>query len=259
MSPSSAFLAGLALGAAAAAAGMLWDERRRARRLGRFLSHAAHEINTPITVINITVLNTLSGVFGELPPEQVKWIELMREQVGRLNGMVGELRDLVHLVLRRDLVLHAESAVPGDLAAAALTMVQRSAAQSETEVKADLPAGLPRVRVDRDRTIRTLTSLFFHARKFRSTGDIRLSGESRDGRVLLRLEYQGRPMSPDAARRSLELMYPAFQDRQHTLSAVGLGLGMLRALARIQGGDLDLAVGPDGRSALTLALALAKE
>lgn len=253
MSHWPAFLAGLAAGAAAAAAaGLLWD-RARHQKMGRFFSHAAHEINTPITAINITTLNFLSGVFGEMQPDQAKWMDMMREQVGRLNGMVGELRDLIHLMLSRDLALQTESVAAADLVEDALSAVRRGAATTQADVSADLPPGLPRVRVDRNRTVRTLTSLVFHARKFRASGDLRFTGELRGGRVALSLGYLGHFIPAGQVRRSLELLYPASR-AGHTLNAVGLGLGVLRAIARLQNGDLGMTVAADGRTVLTLSL-----
>jgi signal transduction histidine kinase len=252
MTAWSAFVGGLALGAAAAFGGLcLWD-RERSRRMGRFFSHAAHEINTPITAINITILNFLSGVFGEMPPDQVKWMDMMREQVGRLNGMVGELRDLIHLMLSRDLLLQTESVAPAELVEEALAAVRRGAASSQADVVVALSAGLPRGRVDRNRTVRTLTSLIFHARKFRAAGDLRLSGERQGAGVALRLEYAGHFIPAEEVARSLELLYPAHH-AGHTLNAVGLGLGVLRAIARLQGGDLAMQVAPDGRTVLCLS------
>ncbi|MDD5627549.1 MAG: HAMP domain-containing sensor histidine kinase, partial [Elusimicrobia bacterium] len=253
MAAGLAFLAGLVLGAALWAAAQRSWERRRSLRLGRFFSHAAHEINTPITAINITTLNFISGVFGPMPPDQVKWMEMMREQLGRLNGMVGELRDLIHLELCRDLALQSDSVVPADLVEEALAAVRRGAATSQGDIDAGLPPGLPRVRADRARAIRTLVSLVFHARKFRRSGGLRLTGEHQGAMVALRLEYAGHPISPAEAQRSLDLLYPAARSG-HTLNSVGLGLGILRAVARRGGGDLSIQVGPEARTTLCLCL-----
>ena len=195
---------------------------------------------------------------GELPSDQRKWMEMMREQVGRLYGMVAELRDLVHLMFSRDLALQTESVVLADLVEEAWAALRRGPAQPQAEIDTDLPADLPRVRVDRGRTVRTLTSLLFHARKFRTSGTPRLRGQRRDDTVTLRLEYQGLPLPPAEAQRSLELLYPAFDRAGHTLNAVGLGLGVLRAVSRCQGADLDFEVGPDGRAVLSLALPVAR-
>jgi|GEM_PF-1543028 len=253
-----AFLSGLVLGSAAALAGCFWWDHARSRRLGRFFSHAAHEINTPITAINITTLNFISGVFGEMPADQLKWMDMMREQVGRLNGMVGELRDLIHLMLSRDLLLQTENVVPADLVEEALAAVRRGPSPTQADVAADLPPGLPRVRVDRNRIVRTLTSLIFHARKFRASGDLRLTGEDRGAHAALRLEYTGQFIPADEVERSLGLLYSA-QRAGHTLNTVGLGLGVLRAIARLQGGDLEMQVAPGGRTVFCLSLPIAAQ
>jgi K+-sensing histidine kinase KdpD len=134
--------------------------------------------------------------------------------------------------------------------------VRRGAATSQADVNADLPVDLPRVRVDRARTIRTLVSLVFHARKFRRSGDLRLTGENCGAFVALRLDYAGHVIPQAEVQRSLDLLYPASR-AGHTLNAVGLGLGVLRAVARHGGGDLMMQVGPDGSTALCLSLPVA--
>ena len=102
MTPATAFLAGALVGAAGAGAAARALYRRKAELFGRLFSFAMHELNTPITAVNMTVINLLSEVFGELPAPLKPWIEMTREQVGRLNGLVGEVRDFVHMELHQD-------------------------------------------------------------------------------------------------------------------------------------------------------------
>jgi two-component system cell cycle sensor histidine kinase PleC len=251
------FFCGLLLGAAAAWAVGAALERRRRQRLGRFLSHAAHEINTPITAINITVLNLLSGVFGPIPPDQLKWIEMMREQLGRLNGMVGDLRDFIHLSLNRDLLIRSDSVDPREIITEAVALAKRGSDRSD--IVADVPAALPQVCADRDRMVRILSGLLFHARKFRASGDLRLSAQPAPGAVLVRVSYLGQAIPASEVACSLELLYPSYLRKGHTLNSVGLGLGVHRALVQKQGADLSFQVAPDGDSTLTLRLAEAVE
>lgn len=247
------FLGGFAAGAAISAAAGVWALRRRTRMLGRFFSFAAHEINSPVTAINMTILNLCSGVFGKVDDDQLKWMEMMKEQVGRLNGMVGELRDTIHLQLRRDLLTHIEDVPAEEVIHAGLASVRTGFAQAGVAIELVLPKDLPPVRVDRERAIRTLTSLLFHARKFRAGEALKLNAVSREGMVDLRLEYRGPRLSPEDVRDSLEVFYPARQRRDHVLSATGLGLGVLKALIERQGGRLAFEV-KDTLSTLTLSL-----
>ena len=87
--------------------------------------------------------------------------------------------------------------------------------------------------------------------------ELRLCARRHERAVALSLEYHGQPLDPAEARRSLELLYPGRDRAGHRLNAVGLGLGMLRALARRQGGDLSLLVGPDGVATLALTMPVA--
>lgn len=246
---------GLVLGALLGAAAATWVHYRRIKTLGRFFSFAAHEINSPITAVNMTILNFSSGVFGQIPDDQMKWIELMREQVGRLNGMVGELRDLIHMELYRDLYLHGEDLSLKETVETTLRQFRRGAAQAGFSVHVSLPDDLPKVHADPERLPRSVTSLLFHARKFRLAGDIRLTARALGPwAVELRLEYSGPKISRAEAARSLELLYPALSLKGHTMSATGLGLGVTRAIMRRQGGELEFQVDPDGGSVLALRI-----
>lgn len=234
------FLAGVAAGAAAGVAGAAWLLDSRQKRLGRFFSFAAHEINTPITAVNMTVSNLLAGVFGPVPAEQLPWVEMMREQVGRLNGLVGELRDLIHLELHKDIHLQHEEVSPQELLEASRRAIAFGCASSKIALEAEVPLDLPSVRCDRDRAARTLTSALFHARKFRTSGPIGLSARAGERGVVFEVSYDGPPLTAEDAERSLNLYFPAAARDDQRMSATGLGLGVSRAVARLQGGDLRL-------------------
>jgi signal transduction histidine kinase len=251
------FALGLLLGAAGGAAAATWAMGRRRKILGRFVSFAAHEINTPITAVNMTVLNLLSGVFGTLPAEQQPWVEMMREQIGRLNAIIGELRDLIHLELNKELLLRTETLSVSELAEAAAAGVRDGLAQAKVPLKVSaIPPDLW-VAGDPDRTARTLTSLLFHARKFRAGGPIRLEVSARLPSVEFVVGFEGPILPPGEAERSLGMFYPALSLKQ-TLTATGIGLGVLRALLRLQGGELALRVeGRAHRLVMTLPAAAA--
>ncbi len=257
MSFGSAMAGGFLLGAllTGLAAWALWRWHRR--RLGRLLSFAGHELNTPLTAVNITVLNFLSGIFGEIPAEHQKWMGILRSQVARLIGVVGEMRDFVHLELRSDIALVPEKVSVQETVEAVLAAVSGSVASAEAPVEVAL-GDLPRVRADPDRLFRALLSLLYHARKFRSSGRILLRGEARAGGVEISVEYSGPDQSAEQTEAALDLYYPARQRGDQQLGAVGLGLGLLRTMTRRQGGDLAYRVDGAGGTRLVLSLPLAE-
>ncbi|MDE2490414.1 MAG: HAMP domain-containing histidine kinase [Elusimicrobia bacterium] len=252
MTAPEAFAAGAAVGGLLAALAVRrWDAGREARQ-ARLFSFAMHEINTPVTAVNMTVINLLGGIFGEVPADQLKWLEMTRDQVGRLGAIVGELRDLVHLEMHRDLKAHLLDADPAELVEEALSSLRRGFHHAGVELAVELEPGLPRVRVDADRAPRSLASLLYHARKFRASGPVALRVRRAGAGVACEVSYRSARLTPDDARASLDLYYPARRRRDQVLSATGVGLGLVRALARGAGGDLEFAADAGGGARLTL-------
>jgi signal transduction histidine kinase len=254
MGPGAAFAAGLLLGGAAAGAAAWLLLRSRSALYGRLFSFAMHELNTPVTAVNMTVMNLLEGVFGELPAAQRPWVEMTREQVGRLNALVGEIRDLVHMELHKEIRLNVVDASPKDLVEEAVAALRQGFTLAGVELAIDVPAALPDVRADSDRAARSLTSLLFHARKFRKGGPVALTAKSRDGRVDFTVAYDGPVLAASEAQASLELFYPARPRKDHQLAATGLGLGLVRAIMAKTDGRLSFDVDGGGKARLVLSL-----
>ena len=258
MALAAAFLAGALVGGAIASAAARAAYRRKAELFGRLFSFAMHELNTPITAVNMTVLNLLSDVFGPLPAPLRPWIEMTREQVGRLNGLVGEVRDFVHMELHQDLRVERVELSVSEILEEALVSIRRGMEQAGVEFKVVTAPGLPAVRTDSDRATRCLSSALFHARKFRTGGPITLTVSRSPASVLFAISYQGARLSPAEIKKSLELYYPARLRGDQILGTTGLGLGLLRAVSRLIGGDLDFSATEDGLATLTLSYASAE-
>jgi signal transduction histidine kinase len=247
------FLAGFAAGALAAAAVFAWRAHALRMKIGRFFSFAAHEINTPITAINMTVLNLAGGVFGEVPKDQRKWLEMTREQLVRLNGMVGELRDFIHLEFQRDLAVRFEEIQPAEVVAYASRAIKLGCEQAGIEVSIQVEEGLGAMRADADRLGRSVSTLAFHARKFHAGGPIAIGArKAPGGGAVFTVSFNGPKLSAGDAARSLEVFFPAEIRRTHAMTATGLGLGVVRELARRQGGELELSIDAAGRQTLSL-------
>jgi|CXWL01.1.fsa_nt_gi signal transduction histidine kinase len=259
MSDAAIFCAGAAAGAAAAG-GAAWTlASRRTEKFARLFSFALHELNTPVTALNMTVLNLLSEIFGPLPAALKPWIEMNREQVGRLNGLVGEVRDFVHMDLHKDLRVATQTVSSLEIVENALGSIRRAMEQAGLDLKVSVPADLPSLRTDAARAARCLSSMLFHARKFHVGGAIALTARAQSASVDFIVTYDGQAMPPAEAAACLELYYPATRRRDQVLAATGLGLGLLRAVAQLIGGDLRFRVEADGRSALTLSLPMGED
>ena len=255
MNPAAAFVAGAITGGAVSGLVAQSIYRRKAALFGRLFSYAMHELNTPITAVNMTVLNLLSDVFGKLPAPLKPWIEMTREQVGRLNGLVGEVRDFVHMELHQDLRVERIERPVNEILDEALISIRGGMEQAGVDFKVTTAAGLPSVRTDAERATRCLSSVLFHARKFRTGGPISLTVSRAPGAVLFAVSYQGARLSLEDIETSLELYYPAHLRRDQVLGATGLGLGLVRQVARLIGGELTFTVTEEGLATITVSYA----
>lgn len=247
-------LCGFGLGWAAAS----WKYKRSLRMRARFLSFVAHEINTPVTSLHMTVMNFVNGLFGPVSDEHRPWLILMREQSARLACLIGDLRDLIHVDLHRDLRLNPEAVDLGELAASCLEGMRESISRSGAEVESAVEPGLPAVKTDPDRMARVLAALLTHARKFRVKGPLRVrcSRSEASGRAGVRfaVEYTGLPLPSGDEDSVLDLYYPVRVPESQVLAGVGLGLGLPRLLVAAHGGEMTLRVGPDGSTCIAVWL-----
>lgn len=232
-----------------------WRGRRDLRRRGRLLSFVAHELNTPLTAVNMTVLNFQSGVFGPLPKDHQDWMQMMREQVQRLNGLVGEMRDFIHLEFQRDLRVRPE---PVDLRRFLLQVTaqnESTVTRGGARLDVDLPEDLPSVTADPERLQRVLASVLAHAKKFRKDGPISVAARADGSDVEVRLTFASNTLPPGEPERMLDLYYPVSSPPgSQLLSSVGTGLGLCRALLERQGGSLRMTADAGGATELRMRL-----
>ncbi|MFA6093539.1 MAG: HAMP domain-containing sensor histidine kinase [Elusimicrobiota bacterium] len=228
--------------------------RRTEKLKARFLSFVSHELNTPITSLHMAAVNLQSGMFGPLPETQVQWIDLIREQAGRMAALVGDLRDLIHLEMHRDFHLNRERIHLQELVEKTLAGMRGALERAAIEIRVNGLKDLPEVDADADRMERVVHALLMHGRKFRLSGPLQLDGHAAGGMVRLELRYTGPKTSPEIVRRSLDLYFPVHDPSSQVLASTGLGLGLARRIAQLHGGRMSADVDPEGRALIRLEL-----
>ena len=216
------------------------DESRR-----RFLQDAAHELKTPLAVIDATSSAILDGVYT---PEK-RHIETIRDQSRVLARIVDDLRTISlaedrHLPLeRRPLDIRA---VLDSVAAG----FEARAAGASVKLGVDGPAGIV-VDADPDRVRQIVGALVDNAlRHAPAGGSVRIVATPimSSGSVVARRTMPGRPFArisvedsgpgipEDALPRIFERFYQADTSRSRGTGTSGLGLSIVRALAEAHGG-----------------------
>ncbi|WP_164470966.1 sensor histidine kinase KdpD [Gordonibacter sp. Marseille-P4307] len=206
----------------------------------KFVTDASHEIKTPLAVI------LSSADVLEIEHGQSEWIDAIRKQVDRLDGLAGKLV-LLSLVdegrggLRKapfdfaDLVRDKAD----EFKAIALTQGRR--------IALSVPPSLPYTG-DRNRIDQMIGILLDNALKYSVPGsDVRVSlFESEDGSVSLRVSNQVEGIEPGTHDEFFRRFYRADGARSST-GGHGIGLAVARAIVESHGGYVS-ANSPDGES-----------
>lgn len=210
-------------------------ERNEASRR-RFFADAAHEMKTPLAVIEATAAAVLDGVY----PHDDRHLQTIRDQARLLGRVVDDLRT-VSLAEAGALPLQLADVALADVAEQAVTAFGARAGERGIALAADSAAGGgPRVRADRDRLAQALAALVDNAIRYASPGGtITVSaGPSPVAPGLARLAVldDGPGVPPTDLPHVFDRFYQADAARDRGTGTSGLGLAIARAIAEAHGG-----------------------
>lgn len=205
----------------------------------RFFQDAAHELRTPLAVIDATTSAVLDGVY----PHDDRHLETIRAQSRLLGRIVDDLRtvslaDAGTLPLRRERV-----DVEPLLAAVARDMGPRATAAAITV--AVQAGGAPAVMADPDRVRQVVAALVDNALRHTPGGGwVRLEARSEGVWAVLAVADSGPGVAEADLPHVFDRFYQADEARDRSTGTSGLGLAIVRALVEAQGGTVTAANEP---------------
>jgi signal transduction histidine kinase len=254
-SRSRALLAGIGVAATALAfsmAALLFARMRAARRSSElrtdFVSAVSHELRTPIA--SVRMLAELLEQDRVEPDEQREVYEALAREARRLGETVDRLLGFSRMAAGRYVLDRAEASVAEPVRASIDTFEERhpEAAKVERdlddEARASIDAGQIRLAVD---------NLLANARKYAPEGGpyrVRVARER--GGVAITVADRG----PGIARRDQRRIFDPFERADDRLSRAtegsGIGLSLVRHVARAHGGHASVESEPGRGAAFTL-------
>ncbi|OLP15852.1 two-component sensor histidine kinase, partial [Leptolyngbya sp. 'hensonii'] len=220
----------------------------------RFSADAAHELKTPLAILQGELEQTLHQV--DPGSEAQQRISSLLDEVRRLSTIVRKLL-LLSLADAGQLSLHR---VEVDLTALLVEMVEDiELLAPELSVQTEITPGL-QVQGDRDLLIPVLQNLCSNAIKYNLTqGWVRIQAT----RIGLAVQVTITNASNDILAHDRARIFDRFHrgDPAHTrkTDGVGLGLSLAREIAQAHGGNLTLDDTPAGQTAFTLTLPTSQE
>lgn len=232
--------------------GMLDRLERSFAQAVRFSADAAHELQTPLTILQGEIEQAL-GATPSGSEQQVVFSGLL-EEVQRLKAIVrkllllsradsGQLRPALERVNLTELV--QEAAEDAQALGTHLTVSQHL--RPEVVVMAD-----------RDLLQQAIYNLTSNAVKYnREGGTVAFTLEANNGLACLTIANTGTPIPAEDQDRLFERFYRADRSRGRRVDGVGLGLSLARELCRAHGGDVTLVESTNDRTVFRMTLPMA--
>jgi two-component system heavy metal sensor histidine kinase CusS len=214
---------------------MLERLERSFRQATRFSADAAHELKTPLAVLQAQIERTLQRSADD-SEEQRNYAEQL-EELQRLKS-----------ILRKLLLLSQADAGEMPLSLERINLAERiRSAENDVEmlapgrkIRMETPAELF-VQADDDLLAQIIGNLISNAVKFGDPeGLIDIKLAEQDGQAVLTVSNTGVPIPQADHAKVFDRFYRADAARSRDIEGSGLGLSLAREMARAHGGDLTL-------------------
>jgi signal transduction histidine kinase len=206
------------------------DARARAERQETLLSMIAHDVRAPLGVALGAIAEMAHPSVGALTDEQKKLLRLAKRSLDRLSKLSGNVSQLARIDAHRLALARAKS----DLGAIARDVAERIERDEDVgQVPITVDASPAPCDVDRDKVAVAIDNLVSNAVRFART-QVVMRSWSEGGRALLAVEDDG-PGLPAGTDDLFDRVRSASMRAGKTGS--GLGLAVVRGIARAHGGD----------------------
>jgi signal transduction histidine kinase len=236
---------------------------RRAQRLARqeleFTAGVSHELATPLAGMRSAAQNLADGVVRD-PARVREYGSLIEREGRRLTEMVDQVLTFAGMQSGRTALARRPLAI-GDVIDEALAASQRSLAENGFRVEKEIAPALPEVSGDGPALRRAIENLIGNAVKYAADGSwlgLRAGVVSNGSGRWLEVTVGDR--GPGIAAEDLPHVFEAFyRGRGRSAGALpgsGLGLTLVRDIARAHGGRVTVNTAPGKGTAFTLLLPL---
>jgi signal transduction histidine kinase len=239
--------------------GLLTVEQRSTAELRRlnkmqsdFAAVASHELRTPLTAILGYVKTLQRPEFEDDPVARSEFLGAIERQSGRLFRLITNLLTAAH-------VEHHGTAleVTSIRLATLVDEVVEGFHESSERLVVQLPPDLPTIYSDPMLVSGILNNLIDNGLKYSSDdAPVVIEASSDGGWMRISVRDSGVGVAPEEHRRIFDRFYQSDQSATRRFGGVGLGLPLVRELARTLGGTVEVESEPGVGSVFTVSLPL---
>jgi len=199
------------------------------------VGNISHELRTPISGIKAMVETLRDGAIAD-KEAAMDFLTRIDSEVDRLAQIVSELTELSRIETgRAELKMTAVNI--NELVQDVVIQLTPLAQRQQVTITTSLDAGLPVIKVDRDRIRQTLVNLVHNAIKFNHIGGkVTVSTQAEEKSVIVSVSDTGIGISKESLPHVFERFYKA--DKARSGEGSGLGLAIAKHVVQAHGGSI---------------------
>lgn len=201
----------------------------------RLIGDVSHELRTPLTAIK----GSMEGLMDAVLPATYETYQQIHSEADRLNRLVDDLQELSRVEARA----YQLDIRPVDVRSIMQTVTKRLAPQFESKrltLDIDLPADLPRLLADGDRTVQVLTNLVANAIQHTAEGGrVMLSAVRGSNEVQISVRDNGIGIPSEHLAHIFDRFYRVDKSRSRGAGGgSGIGLTIAKHFVEAMGGRI---------------------
>jgi cell cycle sensor histidine kinase DivJ len=205
----------------------------------RFLANMSHELRTPLNAIMGFSDIMRQRLFGPMSDRYVEYAELVHESGSHLLELINDVLDMSKIEAER-YELSREGFDARDAVSAVLRLMRGQAERSGITLRGVLPAEPLEADADRRAIKQIALNLVSNALKFTPrNGAVTLTAQASEDMLEIVVADTGVGIAPEDLAR-LGRPFEQAGDSDQKAAGAGLGLSLVRAFARLHGGEMQI-------------------
>ncbi len=196
----------------------------------------AHDLRTPLSIIQSNLEAMLDGVLPATPEE----LTSLHQETLHLNRLITDLRTL-SLAESGQLHLQKQSVELGSLVQQVSDRMHLSAEEKSITLETDIASNLPPVQADPERLMQVMTNLVDNAIRYNTDGSrVIVAVRPVKGRIELSVSDNGPGIPPEDIPHLFERFWRAEKSRNRATGGSGLGLAIVKQLVEAHHGEVQV-------------------
>lgn len=218
-----------------------------------FVAHVAHEIKSPLNVINMQA-ETLAEFGAEDAELRVSAVNVIQDEVDRLSRMVRDLLSITQIEAG-SVDIDRQPVKLREFLEDVFTTTMRGGEARGIVPRLELPRTLPNVHGDKDLLRLALNNLLTNAIKYnRDGGAVTLCATEIDGGVSIAVSDEGVGIAPEELSRVFDKFYRSPSAEASDREGHGLGLALTKQVIDLHHGALRVESEPGEGTTFTVTL-----